>query len=94
MSQVEETGTSIKKLNNKNVFCVNLNVRSLSQNFKSLKELLNTIKFEFKLICLTDKWCTDDPRNEALFNLENYTSINKLGKMAEEVVYAPLITIL
>ena len=57
-----------------------MNVRSLSENFESLKELLSTIKFEFKVICLTETWCTDDPTNEILFSLENYTSIKKVGK--------------
>ena len=53
-----------------------MNVRSLNQYFESLNELLATIKFEFEIICLTETWCTDDPRNET-FNLENNTSINQ-----------------
>ena len=59
---------------------LHLNVRSLNQNFESLKELLTTIKFEFKVICLTEAWCKDDSRNETLFNLENYTAINQVRK--------------
>ena len=39
-----------------------------------------TIKFEFKVICLTEAWCKDDSRNETLFNLENYTAINQVRK--------------
>ena len=35
-----------------------------------LKELLATIKFKFKLICLTELSCTDDPGNETLFSLD------------------------
>ena len=57
-----------------------MNVRSLNKNFESLKELLTAVKFEFKVICFTETWCTDDPRNETLFNLENYTSINQVRK--------------
>ena len=57
-----------------------MNLRSLNQNFESLKKLLNTIKFEFKVIWFTEKWCTDDPRNKTFFNLENYTSINLVRK--------------
>ena len=53
---------------------LHLNERSLNQNCESLKELLTTIKFEFKVICLTETWCTDDPRNET------YTSINEVRK--------------
>ena len=31
-------------------------------------------------MCLTETWCTADPRNETLLNLENYTSINQVRK--------------
>ena len=70
---VEEAATSFKKFSAKTL-------RSLNQNFESLKELLTTIKFELKVICFTETWSTDDPRNETLFNLENYTSINQVRK--------------
>ena len=46
-----------------------MNVRILNQNFESLK-----------VTYLTQTWCTNDPRNETLFNLENYTSINQVRK--------------
>ena len=45
---------------------LHLNLRSLIQNFKSLKELQTTIKFDFKAICFTEIWCTDDPINQNL----------------------------
>ena len=51
-----------KKINDKTSM-LHLNVRSLSQNIESLKELLTTIKFEFKVIYFTETWCMDDPRN-------------------------------
>ena len=75
--------------------CATLERKKLNQNLKSLKELLTTVKFEFKVICLTETWCTDDPRNETLFNLENYTSVNQVRKHGRQrVVYASLFTIL
>ena len=77
---VEEAATSLKTFSDKNFSVLRLNLRSLNQNFESLKKLLNTIKFEFKVIWFTEKWCTDDPRNKTLFNLENYTSINLVRK--------------
>ena len=58
-----------------------MKVKSLNQNFESLKDFLATIKFEFKVIYLTETWGTDDPRNKTLFNLENYTSINQVRKL-------------
>ena len=77
---VEEAAICLKKFNDKTFSVLHLNVRSLNKNFESLKELLTTIKFEFKVMCLTETRCTDDPRNETLFNLENYTSINQVRK--------------
>ena len=77
---VEEAVTSFKKSNDKTFSVLHLNVRSLNKNFESLKGILTTIKFEFKVICLTETWCPNDPRNETLFNLENYTSINQVRK--------------
>ena len=47
---VEEAATSFKKINDKTFSVLHLNVRSLNKNFESLKELLTTIKFEFKVI--------------------------------------------
>ena len=51
---VEEAATSFKKFNDKTFSLLNLNVRSINKNFESLKELLTTIKFEFKVIGLTE----------------------------------------
>ena len=59
---------------------LHLNVGTLNLNFESLKEFLTAIKFEFKVIYLTELWCTDDPRNKTLFNLTDYKSINQVRK--------------
>ena len=77
---VEETTTSFKKFNDKTFSVLHMNVRSLNQKFEFPKELLTSIKFEFKVICLTETWCTDNPRNETLFSLKNCTSINQVRK--------------
>ena len=59
---------------------LHLNVRSLDQKFESLNKLQTTIKFDFKAICFTEMWYTDDPRNQTLFNLDNYIIINQVRK--------------
>ena len=61
-----------------------LNVRRLNQNFESLEKLLTTIKFEFKVICLTETWCTDDPRNEILES--NNESNNDIESFVIEII--------
>ena len=80
LSQIDSAATILKKGNYKTFSVLHLNVRSLNKNFELLKELLTTIKFEFKAICLTETWYTDYPRNNTLFNLENYHSINQVRK--------------
>ena len=87
--EIEEAATSLKKYNKKTFSVLQLNVRSFNQNFKCLKELLNTIKFAFKVVCLRETLCMDDPRNET-FNLENYTPIIQVRNMAEGLVYVPV----
>ena len=59
---------------------LHLNVRSLDQKLESLNKLQTTIKFGFKAIYFTEMWCTDDPRNQTLFNLDNYIIINQVRK--------------
>ena len=59
----EEAATSLEKINDKTFSVLQLNVRSLNQNFESLKKLQTTIKFNYKAIFFTEIWCTDDPRN-------------------------------
>ena len=77
---MEEAATSLKKFNNKTFSVLHINVRSLNQNFESLKEVQTTIKFNYKAIFFTEIWCTDDSRDQPFFNLENYISINKVRK--------------
>ena len=74
----EEAATSLKKLDDKTFSALYLNIRSLNQNFESLKEVQTTIKFEYRAIFFTEIWCGDDPRNQSFFNLENYISINQV----------------
>ena len=59
---------------------LHLNVGSLNQNFESLKKLKTTIKLDYRAICFTEIWSTNDPRNKTWFNLENYISINQVSK--------------
>ena len=54
---------------NKTFSIINFNIKSMKKNFEELD-------FEFSVISLTETWCHDDPRNERLFKLNNYTSIH------------------
>ena len=56
---------------------LHLNIRSLQKNFDSLFNLLMTLKFEFKVICITETWCSD---NHNLFKLPQYNSIHQVKR--------------
>ena len=61
----------------KNSFSVmHINIRSLKKNFEELKLLLFEMKFQFKIICVTETWChIEDIKN---FQLPNYTAIHQV----------------
>ena len=56
---------------------LNLNIRSLNKNFESVKNLLVEINFCFKVICITESWCSDDPHTNNRYQLPNYLSIHQ-----------------
>ena len=56
---------------------LHLNIRSLQKNFDSLLSLLMTLKFEFKVICITETWCYDNSMNHSLSELPQYKSIHQ-----------------
>ena len=53
----------VQKIQWQNFFVLHLNVRSLSQNLESLNELLATIKFELKVIYLTEPWMVQEMKH-------------------------------
>ena len=59
---------------------LHLNNRSFQKNFDSLLNLLMTLKFEFKVICITETWCSDNSMNHNLFELPQYKSIHQVRR--------------
>ena len=59
---------------------LHLNIKSLQKNFDSLLNLLMTLKFEFKVICITETWCSDNSMNHNLFELPQYKSIHQVRR--------------
>ena len=57
-----------------------LNIRSLQKIFDSLLNLLMTLKFEFKVICITETWCSDNSMNHNLFELPQYKNIHQVRR--------------
>ena len=59
---------------------LHLNIRSLQKNFDSLFDLLMTLKFQFKVICITETWCSENSMNHNLFKLPQYKSIHQVRR--------------
>ena len=62
---------------------LHLNIRSLQKNFDSLCNLLMMLKFEFKVICITETWCSNNSMNYNPFKLLQYKSIHRVSKTGE-----------
>ena len=62
---------------NKTFSIINFNIRSMRKNFEEFRNFIYKLDFEFSIISLTETWYLDDPRNESLFKLNNYTSIHQ-----------------
>ena len=60
---------------NKSFSVISFNIRSMNKNFVEFRDFIAELNYEFSIISLTETWCLDDPRNESLFKLNNYTSI-------------------
>ena len=59
---------------------LHLNNRGLNKDFESLKNLLVEINFCFKVICITESWCSDDTHTNNRYQLTNYVSIHQSRK--------------
>ena len=75
----EESSQNLNSFD-KSSFSMHLNIRSLQKNFDSLLNLLLTLRFEFKVICITETWCSDNSMNHNLFELPQYKSIHQVSR--------------
>ena len=59
---------------------LHLNIRSMQKNVDRLCNLLMTFKFEFKVICISETWCSANSMNRNLFKLPQCKSIYEVRK--------------
>ena len=56
---------------------LHLNIRSLSKNFESLKELYNLLSLMFSIVRFSETWSKDEKVNESsLYQLEGYNLLH------------------
>ena len=66
----QDLTNDLTKISQDSFSVLHLNVRSLNKNFESFKQLLCNLKFEFRIICLSETWCDDN--SSSLFELPDY----------------------
>ena len=76
----EESPRNLNHFDKSSFSMLHLNIRTLQKNFDSLFSLLMTLKFEFKVICITETWCSDNSMNHNLFKLPQYKSIHQVRR--------------
>ena len=56
---------------------LHLNIRSLQKNFDKLIDFLATLDFEFKVIWISETWCSVNVSYDSLYKPPNYNSIHQ-----------------
>ena len=74
---IEETKSKLSCCDNKSFSTLHLNIRSFKENFDKLGDFLATLSLNFKVICVTETWCSSQHNNGDLYNLTNYSSIHQ-----------------
>ena len=54
---------------------LHLNIRSLQRNFDKLTEFIDNLDFEFKVICISETWCSENVRCNCLYKISGHHSI-------------------
>ena len=72
----EESSRNLNNFDKSSFSMLHLNVRILQKNFENLFNLLMTLKFEFKVICITQTWYSDNSVNHDIFEVPQYKSIH------------------
>ena len=79
----EESSRNLNNFDKSSFSMLHLNIRSLQKKIVSLFNLLMTLKFKFKLIVITETWCSDNSLNHNLFELPQYESIHRVRRTCE-----------
>ena len=74
---IEETKSKLSCCDNKSFSILHLNIRTFKKNFDLLVNFLATLSLNFKVICVTEIWCSIEHNNSDLYKLTNYSSIHQ-----------------
>ena len=57
---------------------LHLNIRSLQRNFDKLTKFLDNLDFEFKVICISETWCSENVSCNSLYKIPNCNSNHQI----------------
>ena len=81
----QECSQNLNNFDKTSFSMLHVNIRRLQKNFDSLLNLLMTLKFEFKVICITETWCSNNSMNHNLSELPQYKSTHQVRRSGKGV---------
>ena len=72
-----EAFQELKQTDCDNFSILHLNVRSMNKNFEDFKSFYMSLKYEFKVICLSETWAENNIENFSTLKIPNYKLIHQ-----------------
>ena len=72
--------TIFRNFQQKSFSVLHLIIRSISRNFESFRELLDSLCFSFSAICLPETWCQPHESSNSNFQIPGYVRLHQTRK--------------
>ena len=71
---------NLENFQQKSFSFLHLNIRSMSKNFESFREFLDSFCFSFSAICLSETWCQPHETSNSNLQIPGYVSLHQTRK--------------
>ena len=75
-----EVKEKLENFQQKSFSVLHLNIRSMSKNFESFREFLDSLCFTFSAICLSETWCQPHETSNSNLQIPGYVSVHQTRK--------------
>ena len=75
-----EVKEKLENFQQKSFSVLHLNIRSMSKNFESFREFLDSLCFTFSAICLSETWCQPHETSNSNLQIPGYVSLHQTRK--------------
>ena len=75
-----EVKEKLENFQQKSFSVLHLNIRSMSKNFESFREFLDSLCFTFSAICLSETWCQSHKTSNSNLQIPDYVSLQQTWK--------------